>query len=152
MLTQFEIRLPDASKGFRNRDFLVYNTKTKRFFEQDEEFSTWEFFMDQFYDIWFRKNDGSFEKLDSKDYQICRNSRFWGYAEINGKKESFDVYEHDQIISEDEEGHRYEGIVTLDGCSFFLETKDDDAIPLCDLVATRTIVLGTTLGEKGKIK
>lgn len=146
MLTQFEIRLAYASRGFRNRDFLVYNTKTKRFFEQDEEFSTWEFFMDQFYDIWVRKNDGSFEKLDSKDYQICRNSRFWGYAEINGKKESFDVYEHDQIISEDEEGHRYEGIVTLDGCSFFLETKDDDAIPLCDLVATRTIVLGTTLG------
>lgn len=145
LITQFEIRLPDASKGFRNRDFLVYNVKTKRFFEQDEEFSTWEFFMDQFYDIWVRKNDGSFEKLDSEDYQICRNSRFWGYTEINGKKNSFDVYEYDRIISEDEEGHRYEGIVTLDGCSFFLETKDDDVIPLCDLVATRTTILGTNL-------
>lgn len=148
MLTQFEIRLPDASKGFRNRDFLVYNVKTKRFFEQEEEFSTWEFFMDQFCDIWVRKNNGSFEKLYCKDYQLCTNSRFWGYAEINGKKESFDVYEYDRIISEDEEGHRYEGIVTQDGCSFFLETKDDDAIPLCDLVATRTTILGTTLGEK----
>lgn len=37
MLTQFEIRLAYASKGFRNQDFLVYNVKTKRFFEQDEE-------------------------------------------------------------------------------------------------------------------
>lgn len=148
MLTQFEIRLPDASKGFRNRDFLVYNIKTKRFFEQDEGFSTWEFFMDQFYDIWVRKNDDSFEKLDSKDYQICRNTRFWGYVEINGRKESFDIYEYDRIISEDEEGNRYEGIVTQDGCSFFLETKDGDAIPLCDLVATKTTILGTTLSEK----
>ena len=72
---------------------------------------------------------------------------FWGYVEINGKKESFDVYEYDQIISEDEECNRYEGIVTQDGCSFFLETKND-AIPLCDLVAERTTILGTTLGEK----
>ena len=83
------------------------------------------------------------EQLDSKHYEICRNTYFWGYIAIEGNG-SFDVYEHDHIVSEDEYGNRYEGVVEQDGCTFFLDCKED-SIPLCDLVPEKTTILGTTL-------